>query len=327
MLTEDASGPKAQREKMAELIFDQFAMPRLYIAMQSRLALFCTGRNNGLVIDSGAGITHYTPIYDGYAYPHGCRVSDVAGNRVSLMMQSKVFQARDYTKRERHVITEHIKANHCFIAQKKTDTHVWVPQTSWCANADTLRELAANHKQHLGSHTLLNMLPSEIRTEVYRFLLAQPTETRVSTPCTYESLAQPYVLPDGHAITLDNVCFNAPEHLFAPDINEYLSFPGMHALAFDSIMKCDTDIRAELASNIMLVGGGTKIPGTFSLRSLLPEPLASRVHVYAHPRREILTWMGGSMLTSLPTFKDMWCTKEEFDEVGPQIVHRKCSFV
>jgi len=62
--------PKANREKMAEIMFETFNVPSLYIAIQSVLSLYSTGSTTGLVLDSGAGVTHTVPIYEGYALPH-----------------------------------------------------------------------------------------------------------------------------------------------------------------------------------------------------------------------------------------------------------------
>jgi len=49
-----------------------------------------------------------------------------------------------------------------------------------------------------------------------------------------------------------------------------------------------------------------------------------KIKVVAPPERKYSVWMGGSILSSLSTFQSMWVTKEEYDECGPSIVHRKC---
>ena len=62
------------------------------------------------------------------------------------------------------------------------------------------------------------------------------------------------------------------------------------------------------------------------------EPVLDGVRVIAPPDRKHLVWIGGSVLASLSTFVDgveltddqMRITKEEYDEQGPTIVHRKC---
>jgi len=51
-------------------MFETFNVPSLYLAIQSVLSLYSTGSTTGLVLDSGAGVTHTVPIYEGYALPH-----------------------------------------------------------------------------------------------------------------------------------------------------------------------------------------------------------------------------------------------------------------
>merc|ERR1712136_423835 len=46
--------------------------------------------------------------------------------------------------------------------------------------------------------------------------------------------------------------------------------------------------------------------------------------IIAPPERKYSVWIGGSILASLSTFQQMWITKQEYDECGPSIVHRKC---
>lgn len=53
-------------------------------------------------------------------------------------------------------------------------------------------------------------------------------------------------------------------------------------------------------------------------------PASMKVKVIAQPERKFMVWIGGSVMASLSTFQSMWITKADFDEVGPNIVHRKC---
>jgi len=53
-------------------------------------------------------------------------------------------------------------------------------------------------------------------------------------------------------------------------------------------------------------------------------PNSMKVKVIAAPERKYSVWIGGSILGSLSTFADMWITREEYDECGAGIVHRKC---
>jgi len=61
---------------------------------------------------------------------------------------------------------------------------------------------------------------------------------------------------------------------------------------------------------------------TEELKKLAPQSM--KIKVIAPPERKYSVWIGGSILSSLSTFQNMWITKGEYDESGPSIVHRKC---
>uniref|UniRef100_A0A4W4E2P1 Actin alpha 1, skeletal muscle n=1 Tax=Electrophorus electricus TaxID=8005 RepID=A0A4W4E2P1_ELEEL len=102
---------------------------------------------------------------------------------------------------------------------------------------------------------------------------------------------------------------------------------GIHETAYNSIMKCDIDIRKDLYANNVLSGGTTMYPGIADrmqkeITALAPSTM--KIKIIAPPERKYSVWIGGSILASLSTFQQMWITKQEYDEAGPSIVHRKC---
>jgi actin-related protein len=135
-----------------------------------------------------------------------------------------------------------------------------------------------------------------------------------------------YELPDGNVITVGNERFRTPEVLFQPSfIGKEAS--GIHDCIFQTIMKCDHDVKADLYANIVLSGGTTMYQGigermTKELTALAPSTM--KIKVVAPPERKYSVWIGGSILSSLSTFQQMWISKNEYDESGPSIVHRKC---
>jgi len=140
-------------------------------------------------------------------------------------------------------------------------------------------------------------------------------------------LEKSYEMPDGQVITIGSSRFRAPEALFDPSMVG-LEQEGIHKLIFNSIMKCDVDIRKDLYANIVLSGGSTMYPGIHErvekeVTALAPPSM--KIKVVAPPERKYSVWIGGSILSSLSTFENMWITKEEYDESGPAIVHRKCN--
>ncbi len=93
-------------------------------------------------------------------------------------------------------------------------------------------------------------------------------------------------------------------------------------------MKCDIDIRQYLYWNVVLSGGSTMYPGIAGrmqkeLTNLAPNSM--KIKIIAHPERKYSVWIGGSILGSLSTFEQMQISKQEYDEAGPSIVHKKCS--
>jgi centractin len=135
-----------------------------------------------------------------------------------------------------------------------------------------------------------------------------------------------YKLPDGSVIEVGSERFRAPEILFRPElIGE--EFVGVHELLNNSIMRSDLDLRKTLYSSVVLSGGSTLFPGfgdrlLGELKRLAPRD--TKLRITAPPERKYSTWMGGSILASLPTFRRLWVSKAEYDEEGFAVVHRKC---
>merc|ERR1719350_522679 len=143
---------------------------------------------------------------------------------------------------------------------------------------------------------------------------------------TSSDIEKNYELPDGQVITVGAERFRCSEVLFKPNLIGKES-EGIHKLAYESIMKCDVDIRRDLYTNTVLSGGTTMFPGidvrlTKEMTALAPASI--KVKIVAPPERKYSVWIGGSILSSLSTFQEMWISKDEYDESGPGIVHRKC---
>ena len=135
-----------------------------------------------------------------------------------------------------------------------------------------------------------------------------------------------YELPSGQVITIGDERFRCPEALFNPSLLE-TRCAGIHELCHESIVKCDMDVRKDMYSNIVLSGGNTMFPGMGAkmakeITSLAPSTM--KVKIIAPPERKCSTWIGGSILASLSTFQQMCISKQEYNESGPNIVHRKC---
>ncbi|XP_008567936.1 PREDICTED: alpha-centractin isoform X2 [Galeopterus variegatus] len=266
LLTEAPLNPRKNRERAAEVFFETFNVPALFISMQAVLSLYATGRTTGVVLDSGDGVTHAVPIYEGFAMPHSIMRIDIAGRDVSRFLRLYLRkEGYDFHSSSEFEIVKAIKERACYLS--------------------------------------INPQKDE----------------------TLETEKAQYYLPDGSTIEIGPSRFRAPELLFRPDLIGEES-EGIHEVLVFAIQKSDMDLRRTLFSNIVLSGGSTLFKGfgdrlLSEVKKLAPKDV--KIRISAPQERLYSTWIGGSILASLDTFKKMWVSKKEYEEDGARSIHRK----
>ncbi|KAI9753495.1 MAG: Actin-like protein [Chaenotheca gracillima] len=273
LLTEPPLNPRSNRDTAAQILFETFNVPAIYTSIQAILSLYASGRTTGIVLDSGDGVSHAVPVYEGFAMPSSIRRIDVAGRDVTEHMQTLLRKSGYvfHTSAEKEVVRQ-IKEKTTYVA-------------------------------------------SDFRKEEKEWL---------SVAGRPEGKILEYVLPDGSKIKVGAERFRAPEILFDPELIG-LEYPGIHHLIVDSINRADLDLRKSLFGNIVLSGGATLTKGfgdrlLHELQRLAVKDM--RIKIFAPPERKYSTWIGGSILAGLSTFRKMWVSIDDWHE-NPEIIHTK----
>jgi actin beta/gamma 1 len=117
LLTEAPLNPRQNREKIAEIMFETFNVPALYVAMQAVLSLYASGRTTGIVIDIGDGVSHIVPIYEGFALSHAIQRIDLAGRDITRYLQRLLRQkGYNFTSSAETEIVRDVKEKLCYVA-------------------------------------------------------------------------------------------------------------------------------------------------------------------------------------------------------------------
>lgn len=313
LLAEPSSNSQQQRERTAEIMFEKYKVPALFLAKNAVLTSFASGRATSLVVDSGGGSTTVAPVHDGYVLQKAVVSSPVGGEYLTdCLLKSleskgiKIMPRYSFKRKE-------IRPGEFQIVELD------FPNTTESYKLYSQRVIASDIKE----------------------CVCRAPDTPYDESAYSNIPMTPYELPDGQTIEIGADRFKIPDVLFNPSLAQTIpgvesftetgrSVQGLPHMVIESINKCDVDIRRELFSSILLAGGTASMQQLKERleKDLLEEsPQAARVKVLASgnaTERRFSVWIGGSILASLGSFQQMWFSKSEYEEHGASYIQRKC---
>jgi len=295
---------------MAEIAFESFDVPAVFLAKSAVMTSFASGRPTALVLDSGGSVTRVVPVYEGYILGKSITKQALAGQHLSEVIAADL-EHRGITITPRFMVK-------------------------------TKEVVDAGQPAKMISHNRVGTTPSFYRAMKMRVI----DEFKESVCQTFESTYdeaqvsvrpnKSFEFPDGYNLSFGKERYDYPEIMFQPNKfwpDHISGVPegalGVHELIRQSINACDIDLRPHLLHNIVLSGGNTLFSNFsdrvhYEIAVALPNAKI-RIHAAGNSaERKYGAWLGGSILASLGTFHQLWVSRKEWEEQGFSVVEKKC---
>lgn len=298
LLTEPPLNTPENREYTAEIMFESFNVPGLYIAVQAVLALAASWTSRpvgertltGIVIDSGDGVTHCIPVAEGYVIGSCIKHIPIAGRNITYFIQSLLRDREPSIPPEQSLETaKAIKERFCYICPdlaKEFEKYDKNP-SKWI-------------KQYTGKNNITKS-PFEVDVGFERFLGPEI----FFNP---EMANSDFLAPLSEIV--DDCIQNSPIDVRRP-LYKNIVLSGGSTMFRDFDRRLQRDIQR-------LVTARLKTSYNLSQGRLEPKPID--VQVVSHHMQRYAVWFGGSMLASTSEFYSTYChTKAQYDEWGPSI--------
>lgn len=330
------NGRKA-RERVAELMFEKFEVPALYLARSAVLSAYANGRTTGIVLDVGHSGTSAVPVEDGAMLKGKFIRTAIAGRTLNDRLQEELVKKnvklRPLWSYKRRILGAE-GTDEDSVVRKSQLEELSFPKTTKSfelySKATLLEEVkAAICVVHENPTTQLSALPmvndsyelpdgNIVEMGAERFSIAEQT--------IFSSL--PHILTETN---LDTRVSYVNQYLNANHNNGGGDHPkasqGLHGLVIDAIKLCDSGVHRDMYAGVCLTGGTSDMGGLFERLSFGLLEMYHKVRVLAATgshERKYCAWTGGSILATFPEFQKMWFSRSEYEENGSSFVHRKC---
>ncbi|XP_052079156.1 actin-related protein 3 isoform X2 [Mytilus californianus] len=297
LLTEPPLNTPENREYTAEIMFESFNVPGLYIAVQAVLALAASWTSRqvgertltGTVIDSGDGVTHVIPVAEGYVIGSCIKHIPIAGRDITYFIQQLLREREVGIPPEQSLETaKAIKERFSYVcpdiakefAKYDADPSKWMKKFEGM-NSITRQKFAVDvgYERFLGPEIFFH--------------------PEFSNP--------DFITPISEVV--DTVIQNCPIDV-RRGLYKNVVLSGGSTMFKDFGRKMQRDVKR-------VVDARLKISEELSQGRIKPKPID--VQVITHHMQRYAVWFGGSMLASTPEFYKVCHTKADYDEYGPSI--------
>ena len=309
LFSEPSLHNKENRIKLTEFMFEKYKIPAIYICKNAVLSGFSCGRSTCLVFDSGHNMTSAVPVCEGYALQKCLIKNNIAGDYVTSLLEKKL-----------NVRGIKINPFYSFKKIKKENNF----ETIYFSNLDSYDK---SYEKFWIREIIRDLKETCLITNDEALRYDNEKDEFIPTSLSQELI---YDLPDGNTVNLSTDRALILERVFNP-IKDKPGFSGYHQMVNDAINKADLEIKKELYSNIFLCGGNTLFSGfmeRFQKQIGITNKQLFKPKIVTHPsntEKKFSAWIGGSILSSLGTFHQLWLSKAEFEEHGAMIIERKCA--
>jgi len=341
LFSEPSLHNKDNRIKFTEFVFEKFNLPAIYLSKSAVLSAFSCGRSTCLVFDSGHNNTYAVPINDGYALQKSLIKCGIAGKYLTKNLKKKIqskniniipfynvdkIPINNNTENNNNTDNMMIDSNGNNINNNTTNLNQITQQPKYKTSINDLNPKESY--KNFWINEIIRDLKETCLTTSEESMIFVPEENSFKASTLSPSIT--YEFPDGNTIELTEDRMSTVETVFHK-IKEVNGFEGYHKMIMEAINKGDLELKKDLYNNIFLCGGNTLF-GNFAERmqkSLFNSMNQNfRLKIITHPsnvEKKFSSWIGGSILTSLGTFHQLWLSKQEVDEHGAMIVERKCA--
>ncbi|OBA15667.1 uncharacterized protein OGAPODRAFT_100386 [Ogataea polymorpha] len=316
LLTESTMSSYESKVNALKLFLEKHKFPAFYLVKQPTTVSFAHGRPNCLVVDVGHDLVTVTPIVDGL-----CLKNQVMGTRYAGAFLNQQFE--QFLQDKKIALRPH------YMIKSKKIVH-WESETTTAQFEERKYDFEVSGS--FLEYSKLRIL-QEMKETLLNCMDDDSEETQEAKEADDE--VRWFELPDGISVPfskkdrtiLSNSLFNKdkPEE----DSAEAQKGFGLLKLVQTVLDRLDIDLKPQLANNIVLVGSTSLVPGLsaklHSELSLANPSLKIRIHASGNTiERRYASWVGGSILSSLGTFHQLWVSKGELDAVGAErlIVNR-----